>query len=84
MFIYLYAINIISFYRQLINLLLYDFIKDPFWGTWVAQWLNVCLQLKVWFQGPGIESHPHQAPCMEPATPSAYVSASLYVSLVNE
>ena len=27
---------------------------------------------------------PHQAPCMEPASPSAYVSASLSVSLMNK
>ena len=27
---------------------------------------------------------PHQTPCMEPASPSAYVSASLCVSLMNK
>ena len=27
---------------------------------------------------------PHWAPCMEPASPSAYVSASLFVSLMNK
>ena len=27
---------------------------------------------------------PHQAPCMEPASPSAWVSASLCVSLTNK
>ena len=27
---------------------------------------------------------PHRAPCMEPASPSAYVSASLCVSLMNK
>ena len=27
---------------------------------------------------------PHQAPCSEPASPSAYVSASLFLSLMNE
>ena len=27
---------------------------------------------------------PHQASCMEPAFPSAYVSASLYISLMNK
>ena len=26
----------------------------------------------------------HRAPCRKPASPSAYVSASLYVSLVNK
>ena len=26
-------------------------------GTWVAQWLSVCPQLRSWSQGPGIESH---------------------------
>ena len=27
---------------------------------------------------------PYQAPCMEPASPSTYVSASLFVSLMNK
>ena len=27
---------------------------------------------------------PHRAPCVEPASPSAYVSASLCVSLMNK
>ena len=38
-------------------------------------------------QGLFLESRdqvPHQAPCMEPASPSAYVSASLSVSLINK
>ena len=34
---------------------------------------------------PGIwDLVPHQAPCGEPASPSAYVSASLSVSLMNK
>ena len=40
----------------------------------VAQWLSICLQ-------PGLK---HRAPCMEPASPSACVSASLCVSLMNK
>ena len=27
------------------------------WGTWVGQWLSICLWLKLWSWGPGIESH---------------------------
>ena len=33
--------------------------------------------------GSGIKS-PHQAPCEEPASPSAYVIASLSVSIMNK
>ena len=25
--------------------------------AWVAQWLSICLWLKLWLQGPGMESH---------------------------
>ena len=45
--------------------------------AWVAQQLNVCLWLSLlesWDQVP------HWAPCMEPASPSAYVSTSLSLS----
>ena len=31
--------------------------KNWYWDAWVAQWLSICLQLRVWSQGPGIESH---------------------------
>ena len=49
------------------------------WDAWVAQRLSTCLQpradpLESWDQVP------HRAPCMEPAIPSAYVSASLCVA----
>ena len=27
------------------------------WGAWVTQWLSVCLRLRLWSWGPGIESH---------------------------
>ena len=47
--------------------------------AWVAQWLGVCLQPRVWSRSPRIKS-PHQASCMEPASPSACVSASLGIS----
>ena len=40
-------------------------------GTSVAQWLSICLWLRSWSRGPGIESR------RDPASPSAYVSASL-------
>ena len=26
-------------------------------GTWMAQWLSICLQLRSWSQGPGIKPH---------------------------
>ena len=48
------------------------------WGTWVVQWLSVCLWLRLWSWGPGIES------CIRlPAgslLPFAYISAFLSVS----
>ena len=31
--------------------------KERMGGTWVAQWLSICLLLRSWYQGPGIESH---------------------------
>ena len=49
---------------------------------WVAQWFSACLG-----QGVILESRdqvPYQAPCMEPASPSACVSASHCVSLMNK
>ena len=48
--------------------------------AWVVQWLSVCL----WAQCVILKSTdrvPHWAPCMEPASPSVYVSASLCVCL---
>ena len=52
------------------------------WGTWVAQQLSVCLQLRVLSRN----RVPCRAPCMEPASPSACVSVSLSlsVSLMNK
>ena len=50
-------------------------------GTWVAQWLSICLWLRSWSRGPGIESHLRLP--REPASPSAYVSASPCVSWIN-
>ena len=32
-----------------------NFFKDDLWGTWVAQWLSICLWLWSWSQVPGIE-----------------------------
>ena len=32
--------------------------KNHSWrDTWVAQWLSICLWLRLWSRGPGIESH---------------------------
>ena len=48
------------------------------WAAQVAQWLVPPLA-----QGLILETQdgvPYQAPCVEPASPSAYVSASLSVS----
>ena len=51
-------------------------------GTWVAQWLGICLAQVVipesWDQDL------HQAPCRESASPSACVSASDSVFLMNK
>ena len=54
-----------------------DFLGAPGW----LSGLSICLWLMIlgsWDQVP------HQAPCGEPASPSAYVSASFYVSLMNK
>ena len=49
-------------------------------GTWVAQQLSVCLRLaRVMIPG-SWDRVPYRAPLREPASPSAYVSASLCVS----
>ena len=53
------------------------------WNTWVAQRLR-CLPSA---QGVILEYQdqvPHRAPCRGAASPSAYGSASLYVSLMNK
>ncbi|XP_077708803.1 F-box only protein 27 isoform X2 [Canis aureus] len=53
------------------------------WGTWMAHWLSI----SAFGSGrdPGSrDGVPHRAPCMEPASPSACVSASLCVSLMNK
>ena len=55
------------------------YIRD----TWVAQWLCVCFLV----QGVISESRnglQHQASCVEPASPSAYVPASLSVCVFHE
>ena len=53
--------------------------------AWVAQWFRACLCPRASSWSPRIESRvPYGAPCMEPASPSAYVSASLQVSLMNK
>ena len=53
-----------------------------FGDAWVAQRLSVYLWLGVILGSWG--RVPHQAPCMEPASLYAYVSASLCVSLMNK
>ena len=50
------------------------------WGTWVAQWLSICLLPSAQVMIPGSwDVVPHWGLCREPASPSAYVSASLCV-----
>ena len=49
--------------------------KQIFRGTWVAQWLNVCLLGSG--HDPNWDRVLHWAPRGKPASPSAYVSASL-------
>ena len=47
---------------------------------WLSGWASALAQgviLEFWDQVP------HQGPCMEPASPSAYVSASLSLFLMN-
>ena len=56
--------------------------KINVWGTWVAQWLSVCLWLRSWSQGPGIES-PSGLPTGSLLLPLP-VSLPLCVSLMNK
>ena len=51
--------------------------------TSVAQWLSVCLCLKGVIPGPW-DQVLHPGPRREPTSPSAYVSASLCVSLMHK
>ena len=50
------------------------------WDPWIAQRFSACLWPRARSWRPGIESHVGSQ-CMEPASPSAYVSASLSLSL---
>ena len=52
-------------------------------GTWVAQQLSVCLWLRSWPQGPGIQSHIGLL-AGSLLLLLTYVSASLAVSLMNK
>ena len=53
-----------------------------FRDTWVAQWLSISFSS---LYDPGIPDRvPHQAPCVEPASPFGCVSASLSLSLMNK
>ena len=52
--------------------------------AWVAQWLSICLPLAQGMIPESRDQVPHWTPCMEPASPSAYVSASLSASLMNK
>ena len=58
-------------------------IKRLSQGTWVAQWLSVYLWLRSCSRGPGIKSR-IGLPIGSPLSPSACVSASLSVPLVNK
>ena len=58
-------------------------IRIGSWDAWVAQWLSVLPLAQgiipgSWYGGP------HQAAHREPASPFAYVSASLCVSFMNK
>ena len=52
-------------------------------GAWVAQSVKHLPSSQVMISG-SWDRVLHQAPCVEPASPSAYVSASLFVSLMNK
>lgn len=54
-------------------------------ATWVAQWLSVCLWLRLWSQLLGSwDLVLHQAPYREPASPSASASVCVCVSGINK
>ena len=50
----------------------------------MAQWLSVCLWLRLWSCGPRIESHIRLPMQREPASPSACVSASPCLSWIKK
>ena len=52
-------------------------------GTWVAQLVRHLPSSQVLILG-SWDRVLHRAPCEEPVSPSAYVSASVSVSLVNK
>ena len=55
-------------------------------GTWVAQWVSVCLQLRSWSQGPRIETCirlPAQWGVCFSLCPSPY-SCSFFLSQINK
>ena len=51
-----------------------------FEGTWVAQQLSGCLWLRSWSRPGSWDRVLHHAPHREPASPSAYIFASLCIS----
>ena len=65
-----------TFFRELEQIILRFVWRDP----WVAQRFGACLWPRARSWRPGIESHIGLR-CMEPASPSACVSASLSLSL---
>ena len=67
----------------------YDLIcilRSSVWGTWVAQWLSVCLWLRAWSWGPGIESHIRLSTgsLLLPLPLSLPLSLSLCLSWINK
>ena len=42
---------------SLLLISIFLFFKIFYWGTWVAQWLSICLWLRVWSEGPETEPH---------------------------
>ena len=57
-----------------------DFINQGSLGGSVVEQLPSAQGMTPEFQ----DQVPHQAPCMEPASPAAYVSASLSLSFMNK
>ena len=54
-------------------------------GHLVAQWLSICLWLRLWSRVLGSRDQvPHRDSCMELASPSACVSVPLSASLMNK
>ena len=79
-----YVISHTGFLLKIQILGLTELKNMSLWDAWVAQWLSVCLPSAQGVIPGSWDRVPHWAPCREPTSPPAYVSASLSVSFMNK